>query len=92
MRFEEIGEGVTKPVRLHLKKEAIQASGAWENPSGIQEGYLESGQDEIAACELFGWPFPEIDPRPKCLDGMDYPVARRRKFLGFPKNCISWKG
>ena len=52
VKFEEIGEGVTKPTRLYLKKGDVEASGAWKNPSGIQEGYLEGWQYEIAAYEL----------------------------------------
>jgi hypothetical protein len=52
VRFEKIGEGVTKPTRLYLKKGDEEASGAWKNPRGIQEGYLEGWQYEIAAYEI----------------------------------------
>ncbi|MCR4395918.1 MAG: hypothetical protein NUW07_04180 [Candidatus Saccharicenans sp.] len=50
--FKEIGEGVTKPVRLFLKKDNMEGSGVWKNPSGIQGSYLEGWQYEIAAYRL----------------------------------------
>jgi hypothetical protein len=50
--FKDIGEGVTKPIRLDLKKGDIERSGAWKNPKGIQEGYLEGWQYEIAAYRM----------------------------------------
>lgn len=52
IRAEEIGEGVTKPLRLYLAKDGIEASGAWKNPRGMREGFLEGWQYEIAAYEL----------------------------------------
>jgi hypothetical protein len=52
VRAEEIGEGVTKPLRLYLKKDGTEASGAWKNPRGMQQGFLEGWQYEIAAYEL----------------------------------------
>lgn len=50
--YKEIGEGVTKPIRLLLKKDNVERSGVWKNPSGIQGGYLEGWQYEIAAYRL----------------------------------------
>lgn len=50
--YKEIGEGVTKPVRLFLKKGDVERSGVWKNPSGIQGGFLEGWQYEIAAYRL----------------------------------------
>lgn len=50
--YKEIGEGVTKPVRLFLKKGDVIRSGVWKNPSGIQGGFLEGWQYEIAAYRL----------------------------------------
>ena len=50
--FEPIGEGVTRPIRLSLKKGDRNASGVWKNPSGIRGGYLEGWRYEIAAYEL----------------------------------------
>ncbi len=52
VRFEEVGEGVTHPTRLFLKKGDVEASGVWKNPSGVRGGYLEGWRYEIAAYEL----------------------------------------
>jgi len=52
VKFEKIPEGVTKPTRLSLKKGEVEASGAWKNPKGIREGYLEGWPYEIAAYEM----------------------------------------
>jgi len=49
---ERIGEGVTKPIRLYLKKGDVEWSGAWKNPRGIQKGFLEGWQYEIAAYRM----------------------------------------
>jgi hypothetical protein len=49
---KDIGEGVTKPLKLHLKKGAIEKDAAWKNPSGRQPGFLEGWQYEIAAYEM----------------------------------------
>ncbi len=46
--FEDVGEGVTKPFRLHLKKGSIEKDAAWKNPSGWQQGFWEGWQYEIA--------------------------------------------
>jgi hypothetical protein len=47
-----VGHGVTRPIKLHLKNEDGEAYGVWKNPSGIQGGYLEGWQYEIAAYEM----------------------------------------
>ncbi len=52
IQAKEIGEGVTKPRRLYLKKDGTEASGAWKNPRGMQQGFLEGWQYEIAAYEI----------------------------------------
>ncbi|NIM58672.1 MAG: hypothetical protein GTO16_06980 [Candidatus Aminicenantes bacterium] len=52
VRFEDIPEGVTKPIRLFLKKGDVEMSGAWKNPKGMQKGFLEGWQYEIAAYEM----------------------------------------
>jgi len=49
---KEIGEGVTKPYRLYLKKGDVEWSAAWKNPHGIKFGYLEGWQYEIAAYRM----------------------------------------
>jgi len=48
----DIGEGVTKPIQLFLKKGDIEGSGVWKNPKGMREGFLEGWQYEIAAYEM----------------------------------------
>lgn len=48
----DIPVGVTKPIQLFLKKGDIEASGAWKNPKGMQGGFLEGWQYEIAAYEM----------------------------------------
>jgi len=50
--FKDIPEGVTKPIRLFLKKGDVERSGAWKNPKGMQKGHLEGWQYEIAAYEM----------------------------------------
>lgn len=50
--WEEIGEGVTRPIRLTLRKNGQEARGVWKNPSGMQLGFLEGWQYEIAAYEM----------------------------------------
>ncbi|MCJ7581374.1 MAG: hypothetical protein MUP98_12685 [Candidatus Aminicenantes bacterium] len=52
VRSEEIGEGVTKPYRLFLKAGEVEISGAWKNPKGMQQGFLEGWQYEIAAYQV----------------------------------------
>ena len=52
VRFEDIGEGVTKPYRLYLRKGGQEIEACWKNPEGIQRGFLEGWQYEIAAYEL----------------------------------------
>lgn len=49
---EEIGEGITKPWRLHLNKSGEELSGCWKNPEGIQKGHLEGWRYEIAAYQM----------------------------------------
>lgn len=49
---EDIPEGVTKPIRLYLKKRDTQATGVWKNPKGMEGGFLEGWNYEIAAYEM----------------------------------------
>jgi hypothetical protein len=51
-RWEEIGEGVTKPLKLYLKKGEVEWKACWKNPHGVQQGFLEGWQYEIAAYRL----------------------------------------
>ena len=52
VRSEPIGEGVTKPFKLYLKKGDVEGKAAWKNPHGEMGGYLEGWQYEIAAYRL----------------------------------------
>jgi hypothetical protein len=52
MKSQDIGEGVTRPIRLFLKKGEVECSGCWKNPKGMRKGYLEGWQYEIAAYEM----------------------------------------
>jgi hypothetical protein len=52
VRFEPIGEGVTKPFKLYLTKGDIEFKAAWKNPYGMLDGFLEGWQYEIAAYRL----------------------------------------
>ena len=52
IKAEEIGEGVTKPWRLYLKKGEEELSACWKNPQGVQQGHLEGWQYEIAAYRM----------------------------------------
>jgi hypothetical protein len=51
-RAEEVGEGVTAPWRVYLKKGEEELSACWKNPEGVQKGHLEGWQYEIAAYRL----------------------------------------
>jgi hypothetical protein len=52
VRFEPLKEGVTKPFKLYLKKGDVEATAAWKNPGGMQLGFFEGWQYEIAAYRL----------------------------------------
>jgi hypothetical protein len=52
IKSQDIGEGVTKPLKFTLKRGDVEKYGVWKNPSGIQKGYLEGWQYEIAAYEM----------------------------------------
>jgi hypothetical protein len=79
VRSEEIGEGVTKPFRLYLKEGDVEAKAAWKDPSGIQNGYLEGWQYEIAAYRL-----------DKLIGLNTIPVAVEREFNGEPGALSLW--
>ena len=79
VRFEQLGEGVTKPFRLYLRKDAIELAAAWKNPSGQQGGFLEGWQYEIAAYRL-----------DRLLGLNMVPAAVEREFRGKPGALILW--
>jgi hypothetical protein len=45
----DIPEGVTKPIRVFLRKGELEGSGAWKKVEGVRQGVLEGWQYEIAA-------------------------------------------
>jgi len=75
----DIPEGVTKPTRLYLKKGDVERSGAWKNPKGMQKGYLEGWQYEIAAYEI-----------DKLLELNLIPPTVEREFKGKPGSLQFW--
>ena len=80
VRSEEIGEGVTKPLKLYLQKADIQAKACWKNPSGLRNGlFLEGWQYEIAAYRL-----------DKLIGLNMVPPAVEREFNGKPGALIYW--
>jgi len=79
LRSEPIGEGVTKPFKLYLGKAGIESKAVWKNPSGVQFGYLEGWQYEIAAYRL-----------DKLLGLNMIPPAVEREFQGKKGALISW--
>jgi hypothetical protein len=52
VNVEKVGEGVTIPRRVYLKAGDKEGSGVWKNPKGVEQGYLEGWQYEIAAYEM----------------------------------------
>jgi len=49
---EDIPKGVTKPIRVFLKNDEVEGSGAWKNVTGIKQGFLEGWHYEIAAYQM----------------------------------------
>jgi hypothetical protein len=79
VRSEPIGEGVTKPFKLYLKKGDVEGKAAWKNPSGVQQGFLEGWQYEIAAYRL-----------DKLIGLNMIPPAVERAFQGKPGALVLW--
>jgi hypothetical protein len=79
VRSADIPEGVTKPIKLYLKKGDVEMSGAWKNPKGKQLGHLEGWQYEIAAYEM-----------DKLLDLNLIPPTVEKEFKGKPGSLQFW--
>jgi hypothetical protein len=79
VKAAEIGEGVTKPYRLTLRKDGVELTAAWKNPKGMQLGYLEGWQYEIAAYRL-----------DKLIGLGMVPPAVERDFQGKPGALVLW--
>jgi hypothetical protein len=52
VKAEEVGHGVTKPLKLYLKSDGKEDCGCWKNPHGKMQGFLEGWQYEIAAYRM----------------------------------------
>ena len=78
-KFEEIGEGVTKPFCFWLKEGEFEIKGCWKNPKGMKNGFLEGWQYEIAAYEL-----------DKLLDLNMIPPTVERKFKNKSGSLQFW--
>jgi hypothetical protein len=52
IKWEDVGEGVTKPLKLYLKRGDLEAKAVWKNPSTVQMGVQDSWMYEIAAYEM----------------------------------------
>jgi len=76
---KEIGEGVTRPIKLFLKMGDVEATGVWKNPRGMTGGYLEGWQYEIAAYEM-----------DKLLELNMIPPTVERKFHGRAGSLQLW--
>lgn len=79
VRSEPIGEGVTKPWKLYLKKGDVEGKAAWKNPHGMMGGYLEGWQYEIAAYRL-----------DKLIGLNMVPPAVEREFQGKKGALVLW--
>ncbi len=79
VRFEEIGEGVTKPFKLYLQTGDTEAKACWKDPKGLRDGFLEGWQYEIAAYQL-----------DKLLGLNMVPPAVEREFNGKPGALVYW--
>ncbi|MDI6848892.1 MAG: hypothetical protein QME69_03770 [Candidatus Saccharicenans sp.] len=50
--IRDLGQGITLPIRVYLKKGEVEHSAVWKNPSGVINGYYEGWKYEIAAYRL----------------------------------------
>jgi len=51
-KSERIGEGVTKPWKLYLRKGDVESKAAWKNPDEKRGDFIDSWKYEIAAYRL----------------------------------------
>jgi len=52
VQAEDIGEGVTRPKKLKLAREGVEAYAVWKRPSWAGSGQLDKWEHEIAAYRL----------------------------------------
>jgi len=78
-KSKKIGDGVTEPFRLYLKKNDVESSGCWKNVRGMIHDFLEGWQYEIAAYEM-----------DKLLGLNMVPPTVEREFKGLKGSCQLW--
>jgi len=76
VKSQKLGEGVTKPRRLFLKRDDAEGSGVWKCPSSTAAGIFDKWQCEIAAYEL-----------DKLLELNMVPPTVERRFRGRTGSC-----
>lgn len=47
--FKDLGKGITRPLKMNLRKGNTDRSAVWKNCRGVSNGYFEGWQYEIAA-------------------------------------------
>ncbi len=52
IKSEKVGEGITKPRKIYMDLDGEKAMGVWKNPSGVEKGFKEGWQYEIAAYRM----------------------------------------
>jgi len=68
VKKQDLGQGVTKPKRLFLKKDDLEGSGVWKSPTSTDAGLFDKWECEVAAYRM-----------DKLLDlGMVPPTVERR--------------
>lgn len=76
VKSQKLGQGVTKPKRLFLKRDEMEGSGVWKCPSSTAAGIYDKWQCEIAAYEL-----------DKLLELNMVPPTVERRFRGRTGSC-----
>jgi len=97
VKKQKLGEGVTKPLRLYLKKDDMEGSGVWKSPSSTDAGLFDKWQCEVAAYQLdklldLGMVPPTVERRYKGRTGSfqqfcDLPMSeqiRRKENIPYP--------
>jgi len=79
VKSHKIGDGVTEPFRLYLKRGDVERCGCWKNVKGVIRDFLEGWQYEIAAYEM------------DKLVGLNMvPPTVERKFTGLAGSLQLW--
>jgi hypothetical protein len=79
VKSKKIGDGVTEPFRLYLRKGDVEKCGCWKNVKGMLRDFLEGWQYEIAAYEM-----------DKLIGLNMVPPTVERKFKGLTGSCQLW--